>query len=69
MAYPIAACFHIVSTATTVSSTSLHFASGSKCGSHDGAGSKLWPTSYSSKAGNKRTPLQTDICTSCTSGS
>lgn len=69
MAYPISACFHIISTATTVSTKSLHIAFGSKCGSHHGAGSKLWPTSDSSKAGNERTPLQTNICTSCTSGS
>lgn len=68
MADPIPPCFYIVSAATTLSSKSLHFALSSKCGTYHGAGSKLWPTGDSSKTGNKRTPLQTDIRTSRTSG-
>jgi hypothetical protein len=69
MADPISSYFHIISVATTVSSKSLHFAFSSKCGSYHGARAKLWSTSDSSKTGNKRASLQTNIRASCPSGS
>jgi hypothetical protein len=69
MADLISPYFHFALVATAVSPKSLHFAFSSKCGSYHGARSKLWPTGDSTKVGNKRSSLQTDICASCTSSS